>query len=100
MTDATRILIVRARTLGEARAKTPPLPLGVTRLTPDGWRFLPFTSAHGASRKGHATWEKSLPRWTGGLDRTESRRMDAGETIAEVLKTWDCRGRGTPRPTT
>ena len=89
MTDANRILIVRARSPQDILAGKPPLALGVTSKQRDGWRFIPFTSARKSSRKGHATWDKSLPRWTGGLSGTESRPMKNGETVADVLRGFD-----------
>lgn len=76
-----RILIIQAR--GPQRAGK--LALGIVRQSLDGWRFMPFTTARGSSRKGHTTWWKALPRWTGGLDRTESIKMLAGETIPQAL---------------
>lgn len=82
MTDATRILLVQAR--GPMHGDRPPVPLGVLRLKADGWHYGPLTHQGGRSRKGHATWEKAIPRFL-GLDRTESRRMEPGETIADAL---------------
>ena len=37
-----------------------------------GWRFYPNVSGHNSSRKLWPTWEKCIPRWTGGLDDTTS----------------------------
>jgi hypothetical protein len=82
----TRILICRARAPQDALDGKLPLALGVVSHHRDGWRFLPLTSAHGSSRKGHKTWEAALPRWTGGLNATESRGMEPGETIAAALR--------------
>jgi hypothetical protein len=82
-TDARRILLVEAR--GPMHGDRPPVPLGVLSRKADGWHFNPLTVAHQPSRKGKPTWEKAIPRWTGGLDRTESRRMEPGESIADVL---------------
>jgi hypothetical protein len=81
MTTATRILLVQARPLGGK----PTLPLGQIVLKADGWHFHPMVAGRQHSRKGKPTWEAAIPRWTGGLDRTESRRMEAGEPIADVL---------------
>lgn len=78
---AERILFIQAR----GPQRTHKLALGVARKVVDGWRFMPLTTSHGPSRKSHDTWEKALPRWTGGLDRTESIGMQAGETIADAL---------------
>lgn len=82
--DATRILLVQAR--GPMHGDRLPVPLGVLRLKADGWHYGPLTHQGGRSRKGHPTWEKAIPRALGGLDRTESRRMEPGETVADVLK--------------
>lgn len=84
MTD--RILIVRARNPEDALNGRDPLALGVATRARDGWRFMPFTSSHKASRKGHKTWEAALPRWTGGLDRTESVKMEPGETVPSAVR--------------
>ena len=37
-----------------------------------GWRFIPNVSSRKSSRKFHPTFVKCLPRWTGGLNGTES----------------------------
>lgn len=84
MTD--RILIVRARNPEDALNGREPLALGVATRARDGWRFMPFTSSHKSSRKGHKTWEAALPRWTGGLDRTESVKMEPGETVTSAAR--------------
>lgn len=86
MTDAKRLLIVRARTPLEFEESRTPAVIGVVRRHPDGWRFLPMVSGRRPSRRSFPTWEKALPRWTGGLDSTESRRMDDGETIPQVME--------------
>lgn len=78
---ADRILFIRAR----GPQRTTKVALGVAKKHRDGWRFMPLTTSHGPSRKGHGTWEKALPRWTGGLDGTESIGMKPGETIADAL---------------
>lgn len=78
---ADRILFIQAR----GPQRTSKVALGVARKVVDGWRFMPFTTAHKASRKSHETWEKALPRWTGGLDGTESIGMKPGESIAQAL---------------
>lgn len=83
MTTATRILLVRSRTCSEPLAM--PAPLGVLLKKADGWHFNPLVAGRKSSRKGQPTWEKAIPRWTGGLDATESRRMENCETIADVL---------------
>lgn len=79
----TRILFIQAR-----RPKnTSKLVLGIASGSDEqGWWFRPFSAARQGSRKVHPTWEKALPRWTGGLDRTESIRMEPGETIQAALK--------------
>lgn len=82
MTDATRILLVQARTLGGR----PRVPLGQLVLKADGWHFHSMVGGRQHSRKGKPTWEEAIPRWTGGLNRTESRRMEAGEPISAVLE--------------
>lgn len=83
---AKRILIVWARTPEKAMAGRDPLALGVVNRAHDGWRFMPFTSAHKASCKGHKTWEAALPRWTGGLDGTESITMEPGESVLSAVR--------------
>jgi hypothetical protein len=84
MTD--RRIVVRARTPQDALAGVlPTAALGVLRLKADGWHFMPFVASHKASRVGKPTWQQALPRWTGGLDRTESREMLPGQTIPEAL---------------
>lgn len=84
MTD--RILAVAARRPEDALVGLVPLPLGVVILASDGWRFIPFTTSRKASRKGHKTWEAALPRWTGGLNRTESVRMLPGESVMDAAR--------------
>lgn len=78
----TRILVIQAR----GPQRTHRLPLGTLTQRDEGWRFMPFTSARKGSRKAHPTWEAALPRWTGGLNRTETIRMEPGESIADALK--------------
>lgn len=78
----TRILVIQGRGPG----RTDRLPLGVLSERVSGWRFMPFITSRRASTKAHPTWEAALPRWTGGLDRTESIRMEPGESIADALK--------------
>jgi hypothetical protein len=86
MGDATRILLVQARTPAEQLAGVKPhLPLGQIVRKADGWHFHPMIVGRQHSRRGKPTWEDAIPRWTGGLDRTESRRMEDGERIADVL---------------
>lgn len=52
--------------------------LGWTKLHRDGWRFLPNVTSRKGSRKGHATWEASLPRWVNYPNGCEtSRRNEA-----------------------
>jgi hypothetical protein len=86
MTDVTRILLVQARTPAEQLAgERPRIPLGQLVRKSDGWHFHPMIAGRQHSRKGKPTWEAAIPRWTGGLDRTESRRMAAGEPISAVL---------------
>jgi hypothetical protein len=80
-----RILIVRARPPEDALKGKEPLALGIATRRRDGWRFMPLTSARGPSRKGHKTWEAALPRWTGGLDGTESVGMEPGESIPSAV---------------
>lgn len=79
---AERILFIQAR----GPQRTTKVALGVARKVADGWRFMPLTTSRSPSRKSHATWEKALPRWTGGLDRTESIAMRPGEAIADAIK--------------
>lgn len=83
MTDAKRILLVRARTPQEMDQK--PSVLGTIYRGRDGWRFNPLVAGRKVSRKAWPTWEAAIPRWTGGLDRTESRRMEDGEDLVDVL---------------
>lgn len=78
---ANRILFISARRPNN----TAKVALGVASKRNDGWRFYPLTVSHKPSRKGHDTWEKALPRWTGGLDGTESIGMLDGETIPDAL---------------
>lgn len=84
MTTATRMLLVSARSPEDAH-KTP-AALGILTKKADGWHFNPLVASHRPSRAGKPTWEKAIPRWTGGINGTESRRMDPGETVADVLK--------------
>jgi hypothetical protein len=87
MTTATRILLVQARSPAEQLAgERPRVPLGQIVLKADGWHFHPMIASRQHSRKGKPTWEAAIPRWTGGLDRTESRAMSAGEPISAVLE--------------
>lgn len=79
--NTERILFISARAPG----RTTRLPVGVASKKGDGWYFTPFTTARKRSRKGHATWEGALPRWTGGLNGTESIRMKPGESIPDAL---------------
>ena len=78
----TRILFIQAR----GPKRTSKNVVGFASGGPDGWWFRPFSTARQGSRKAHATWELSLPRWTGGLDRTESIKMLPGEKIPDALK--------------
>ena len=87
MTD--RMIVIRQRTMPEQiNNVAPKAALGILRRTADGWRFFPLTGSHKPSRRGWPTWEKALPRWTGGLDRTESRAMLAGQTVGDALRNF------------
>lgn len=63
---------VRRHVMGERDFKKLPL-LGWATQYRSGWKFY-ATARHGGrqSRKYHPTFEASLPRWTGGLDGTQS----------------------------
>lgn len=57
--------------------------LGEAIFTPDhGWRFFPDVRGKRVSRQ-RTTWEKTLPRWTGGLGATISAyvRYEKGRRI-------------------
>lgn len=87
MTD--RIIVIPARSPQDALNEVvPTAALGVLRLKADGWHFMPFVSSRKAGRVGKPTWQQALPRWTGGLDRTESRAMLPGQTPAEALRNF------------
>lgn len=45
------------------------LVIGVASVRIDGWTFLPFTSAHGGSRKSHTTREAAALRYSGPSSR-------------------------------
>lgn len=93
MTDATRMILFRARTPDEIERNAPPrLILGFLSRKADGWHFMPNVAGRKSSRVGKATWEKAIPRWTGGLDGTESRRMEPGQTVADVLASFKKQG--------
>lgn len=93
MTD--RMIVIRARTPQEALDNVAPkAALGILHRKADGWRFFPLTGSHKPSRRGWPTWEKALPRWTGGLDRTESRAMLAGQTASDALRNFADAPRG------
>ena len=77
----TRILFIQAR----GPKRTVKLLLGMALEGHDGWRFSPFITSRKGSRKAHETWEKALPRWTGGINKTESVKMLPGETIPQAL---------------
>ena len=91
MTD--RILIVRARNPEDALNGRDPLALGVATRARDGWRFMPFTSSHKASRKGHKTLEAALPRWTGGRLRRRAGRFLPGGSGSARFPRKRCKGR-------
>lgn len=91
--EPTAILIVRARSLDDQAARARPTgPLAILRRTEEGWHSVSLTTAHKNGRRWDwPTWEAALPRWTGGLDRTESRRMEPGENVTAVLDRWNDR---------
>jgi hypothetical protein len=88
MTTATRILLVRARTPDQIEKNMIPGVMGVLSLKADGWHFMPWVSGRKPSRVGKPTWEKAIPRWTGGLDGTESRRMEPRQTVTDALASF------------
>jgi len=93
MTDATRIILVRARTAEEAlNGIAPKAALGMLHKKPDGWHFQPWVGSHKPSRVGRKTWEEAIPRWTGGLDRTESRAMLPGQSPSAALQNFTSAG--------
>lgn len=77
-----RILFIEARRPGFTHR----LPLGVAFEDADGWRFIPQIAGRYPSRRGHPTWGAALPRWTGGLNGTESIVMLDRETTAAAMK--------------
>lgn len=85
-TDAKRILLVQARPVTNDVGDWHPAVVGVVIRNAFGWRFFPYVSGRKTSRKNWDFWEAAVPRWAGHPDRTESRRMDEGESIADVLK--------------
>jgi hypothetical protein len=83
------MIVVRARTVDEIeRNEKPRFILGFLCRKADGWHFMPNVAGRKLSRVGKPTWEKAIPRWTGGLDRTESRRMESGQSVADALASF------------
>jgi hypothetical protein len=74
---ARKTLIVERRILGVGDQPDTIRLLGRLVLYPRGWRFFPADAIHKPSRKHHKTFEAALPRWTGGLNGTETRYANA-----------------------
>ena len=86
---SARIIVIRARSPQDALdGVLPKAALGMLHRKADGWHFQPWVASHKPTRVGKPTWEKALPRWTGGLDRTESRAMLPGQSPSEALKNF------------
>jgi hypothetical protein len=83
-----KIVLIRARTPQEIKARSPVRVLGLISHQSDGWRFMSLVASHGNSRRGWAQWQNAIPRWTGGLDRTESFYAEPGQTLAEAISAF------------
>ena len=77
--ETRKTLIVEKRAHGANGQPDTVYAIGRLVRYPRGWIFLPNVSGRKPSKKYHKTFEAALPRWTGGLDGTETRYALDGE---------------------